>query len=176
MKLSKLLLAVIGAAVLFSTLVSSASARNISTSSQTTTALWRRLVFAGGIGGAAECEIKISGSFHTWTIAKITTALVGYITEGTILRCARGSGTINQASLPWHRRYASFNGTLPNITSTAETISGAEWTVREPGGITCTVTGATLTASITVSSGTVTRASASGTSRCGGFFTGTHSG
>ncbi len=176
MKFSKLLLAVVSAAVLLGALASAASARNLSNSSQTNVALWRVMNFAGGIGGAVECEVKLSGSFHSRTIAKVTTTLIGYITEGTILSCRRGSATINQSSLPWHRRYRSFTGTLPNITSLAETVSGAEWTVREPSGITCTVTGATATGTYAVSAGTITRAAVGGTSRCGGFFTGTLSG
>ncbi len=127
--------------------------------------------FAGGIGGVFECEVKLSGSFHSRTIAKVTTTLIGYITEGTVLRCARNSVTINQSSLPWHRRYASFGGTLPNITGFSESVSGAEFNIREPSGITCTVTGATMAFTYVVSSGPVTRATVSGTSRCSGFFT-----
>jgi hypothetical protein len=171
MKFSKLLLAVVGAAVLLGAFVSSASARNLSISSQTNTALWRRMDFGGGFG-TVECEVKLSGSFHTRTIAKTVGLLVGYITEGTILRCARGSATINQASLPWHRRYRNFTGTLPNITGQSETVTGAEFTIREPTfGITCTVsrTNSSTIGTYAVSSGTITRAEVSGTSRCGEF-------
>jgi hypothetical protein len=170
MKFSKLLLIVVGAAVLLGALVSSASARNLSVSSQTNTVLWRRMDFGGGFG-TVECEVKVSGSFHSRSIAKVVT-LVGYITEGTILRCARGGATVNQASLPWHRRYRSFAGTLPNITGASETITGVEFTIREPTfGITCTVARATSSTigTATVSSGTITRADVSGTSRCGSF-------
>ncbi len=176
MKFSKLLLAVVSAAALFGALGSSASARNLSSSSQTFTNLWRFIQIAGGIGGPAVCEVKFSGSYHSRTIAKVTTTLIGYVTEGTVLRCSRGSATINQGSLPWHRRHAGFVGTLPNITALSETVSGVELTVREPSGITCTVTGATMTQTFAISSGTITGASVSGTARCGGFFTGTFSG
>ena len=169
MKFSKLLLAVVGATVLLGALVSSASARNFSVSSQTNTALFTRLDFIGGFD-TVECEVKISGSFHSRTQVKSVGTLVGYITEATVLRCARGSATINQASLPWHRRYAGFAGTLPRITGQTENVSGAEWTIREPVfGITCTVRNATSTGTYTVSSGTVTAAAVSGTSRCGEF-------
>ncbi len=176
MKFSKLLLAVVSAAVLLGALTSAASARNLSSSSQTTTTLWRRMDFTGDISGTTECEVKLSGSFHSRTMAKVTTTLIGYITEATVLRCARGSATINQASLPWHRRYRSFTGTLPSITGLSETISGSEWTLRGPSGITCTVTGATLVLAYVLSSGTVTSASVSSTGRCGGFFTTTLAG
>ena len=171
MKLSKLLLATASAAVLLGALVASASARNFEISSQTTTALWTTLIFAGGFG-TVECEIRVSGSYHTRTITKTVNSLIGYITEGTVLRCSRGSATVNQASLPWHRRYRGFTGTLPSISGDSETITGAEWTVREPTfGITCTVrreTSSTI-GTYTFSSGTLTRAETSGESPCGSF-------
>ncbi len=176
MKLGKLLLAVVGAAALLSALASSASARNLSFSSQTTTSLFRRLNFSGGIGGTIECEVKLSGSYHSRTIAKVTTTLIGYITEGTVLRCARGSATINQGSLPWHRRYNSFAGTLPNITSVREVISGVEWTYREPAGILCTIFGVTSVRNWLINAAQIIGDALSGIGRCGGFFTGTISG
>jgi len=171
MKFSKLLLAVVSAAVLLGAFVSSAAARNFSASEQRNTALWTRMNFSGGFG-TVECEVKLSGSLHTRTATKTVNSLIGYITEGTVLRCARGSATINQASFPWHRRYRSFTGTLPNITSQSETVTGAEWTVREPTfGITCTVPRATSSTigTYTVSGGTITRADVSGESPCGSF-------
>jgi len=171
MKFSKLLLAVVGATVLLGALVASASARNFETSSQTTTGLWRRMDFAGGFG-TVECEVKLSGSFHSRTSTKTANSLLGYITEGTVLRCARGGATINQASFPWHRRYRGFTGTLPSITGTQETVIGAEWRIREPlFGATCTVSAATSSTigTYTVSGGTVTNAAVSGESSCSGI-------
>ena len=169
MQLGKLLLSVLGATVLLGALVSSASARNFSISSQTNAVLWTRWNFIGGFD-TVECEVEISGSFHSRTQVKSLGTLIGYITEGTVLRCARGSMTINQGSLPWHRRYFSFAGTLPRITGQSEVISGGEWTIREPVfGITCTVRNATVTRTYTISSGTVTGATESGGNRCGEF-------
>jgi hypothetical protein len=170
MKFSKLLLVVVGATVLLGALVSSASARNLSTSSQSSRVLWRTIAFTGGFG-TIECEVLVTGSFHTRSITKTVNSLVGYITEAAILRCARGGGTINQASLPWHRRYRGFTGTLPNITGETETISGIEWTIREPVfGVTCTVRreASAATGTYTLSSGAVTRADISGSNSCGG--------
>jgi hypothetical protein len=168
MKLSKLLLAVVAAAVLLGAFVSSASARNFSTSEQRNTALWRVMNFIGGFG-TVECEVKLSGSLHTRTASKTVNSLIGYVTEGTVLRCARGGATINQASFPWHRRYRSFTGTLPNITGQSETVTGAEWTIQEPAfEVTCTVrreTSSTI-GTYSVSSGTITRAEVSGESPC----------
>jgi len=171
MKFSKLLLAVVGATVLLGALVSSASAGKLSSSSQIGTTLWRRMDFAGGFG-TVECEVRLSGSFHTRTITKTVGSLIGYITEGTILRCSRGSATINRGSLPWHRRYRSISGTLPNITGQAETVVGSEFTIREPlFGIICTVrreTSSTI-GTYTISGGVTTRAAVSGTSSCEGI-------
>jgi len=171
MKLSKLLLAVVGATVLLGGLVSSASARNLSVSEQRATALWTRWNFSGGFG-TIECEVKLSRSFHTRTFTKTVNSLIGYVTEGTILRCTRGGITINQASLPWHLRYRSFTGTLPAITGRSETVTGAEWTIREPTfGVTCTVRreSSSMIVSYTLSGGTITSAALSGESPCGGF-------
>ena len=170
MKLGKLLLAIVGATVLLGALVSSASARNFSVSEQRVTALWTRMNFIGGFG-IVECEVKLSRSFHARTFTKTVNSLIGYITEGTVLRCARGSATINQASFPWHLRYRSFAGTLPNITSLSDTVTGAEWRFRDPFDITCTVSSASSAMILTysVSSGTITSADVSGTSPCGSF-------
>jgi hypothetical protein len=169
MKLGMLLLAV--ATMLLGVLISSASARNFSISSQTNRALWAVRNFRGGFG-TVTCEVLISGSYHTRTITKTVNSLIGYITEGRVLRCPSGGATINQASLPWHRRYRGFTGTLPNINGFAETVTGGEWTVREPTfGITCTVRAAESSTilAFTLSSGTVIRADFSGTSPCGSF-------
>jgi len=170
MKLGKLLLAVVGATVLLGALVSSASARNLSVSEQRTTALWTRWNISGGFG-TIECEVKLSRSFHTRTFAKTANSLIGYITEGTVLRCSRGSLTINQASFPWHLRYRGFTGTLPNITGLSETVTGAEWTLREPTfGIACTVRSESSSTILTysVSSGTFANVGVSGESPCSG--------
>ena len=170
MRIGKLLLTIVSAIVLLGALVSSASARNFSVSSQTNTALFTRLDFIGGFD-TVECEVKISGSFHSRTQVKSVGTLVGYITEATVLRCARGGMTINQASLPWHRRYAGFTGTLPNITSQTETVSGAEWRIREPVfGITCNVgPGVTITIILTRFGLVIIRVEFGGRARCGEF-------
>jgi len=168
----KLLLAVLGAAVLLGAFVSSASARNLSLSSQTSTILWRSWEFSGG-WGTQECDVKLSGSFHTRAISKSVGSLIGYVTEGSVLRCSIGSMTINQASLPWHRRYSGYAGTLPNVTGIAETFTGVEFTFRESiFGFTCTVrreTSSTIGTYGVGAGGTITRADVSGTSPCGSF-------
>jgi hypothetical protein len=163
--------------VLLGALVSSASARNLERSSLTIRALWTVWNFRGGFG-IFTCEVLITGSYHTRTITKTVNSLIGYITEARFLRCASGGATINTASLPWHRRYRGFTGTLPNISSLSETVTGMEWTLREPTfGITCTVRAAESSTilSYAVSSGTVTSSAISGSSPCSSF-TGTQEG
>ena len=171
MKASNLLFAVVGATVLLGALVSSASARNFSVSSQTGTILWRAMNFRGPFGEVS-CEVKLSASFHSRTSTKTVNSLLGYVTEGTVLRCARGGATINQVSFPWHRRYRGFTGTLPGITGAQETVAGFEWRIREPffGNI-CTVSGATSSISIAyaVSGGTLISAEISGENSCSGI-------
>ena len=178
MKLGKLLLTVVTASVLLGTFVSSSSARNLSVSEQRNQALFRRLSFSGGFGEVI-CEVLLSGSFHGRTSTKTVNSLSGYITEATVLRCAAGNATINQASLPWHRRFRGFTGTLPNIATTSDTITGVEWSIREPiFGITCTVSrtnSSTIGTYTREAGGAITRAEVSGSSPCGSF-TGTLSG
>ncbi|MFL5817225.1 MAG: hypothetical protein ACJ76L_06445 [Conexibacter sp.] len=175
MKLGKLLIAVTTVTVLLGALVGSASARNFSTSSQLNRATFTRMNFAGGFG-TFECEVVLEGTFHSRTSTKTVGTLLGLITAANVSRCARGGATINRETLPWHRRYASFTGTLPNITSLSNTISGFSWSIREPTfGITCRVENASLTNTYRLSGGVVTEYSVSGTAPCGSF-SGTFSG
>ena len=173
----KLLLAAIGATVLLGALVSSTSARNLSLSTQTRRVTWTRMDFVGGFG-TVECEVVLRASFHSRATAKVLNSLVGYVTEGRVSRCRRGSATINTASFPWHVRYGGYGGTLPNITSVFDRVTGAEWRIREPTfGITCTIDGATSAMGFarTIMAGVLTRLDVSGTCDCDGI-SGTFSG
>jgi len=172
MKLSKLLLAVVGATVLLGALVSSASARNLRVSSRSNRASWTRMDFAGGFG-TIECEVVLEGTYHETTSVKSVGSLLGYITAANVTRCARGSATVNRESLPWHRRYSAFTGRLPLITGLVETVIGAEFRLRDPAtNVTCNVrreTSSTI-GTYTLSAGAVSRADVSGTSVCRGNF------
>lgn len=139
MNFTKLPLAVVGATVLLGVFVTAASANRLELSSRTIRATWTDMTFSGNLG-FIECEVYLAGSFHSSTISKVSGALIGYITEADVNRCSRGGATVNRSSLPWHRRYRSFGGTLPNITEIEETVTGEEWTLREPTfGLTCTI-------------------------------------
>jgi hypothetical protein len=171
MRLGRMMLAVVGAALLLATVVSAASARNLSTSSQAMRTSFARFDFSGGFG-TLECEVVIEGSFHSRTTTKTVGTLVGYVTAGNITRCARGGGTIDRETLPWHVRYAGFGGTLPNIVTIFANTSGLSFRVREPTfGITCQVTGATSTVSLvrTTATGATASATVSGTAPCSGI-------
>lgn len=131
MKSCKLLLAVICASALLGALVESASARSLSTTSQTMRATFASVRFAG-VFGSITCHATIEGSMHTRTIAKIVGALIGYVTSASMGACAEGSASILRETLPWHVRYESFTGTLPAISSARFTIVGVSFRIREP--------------------------------------------
>jgi hypothetical protein len=96
----------------------------------------------GGFGFPSECALTLEGSLHSRTLVKTTGALIGYITRATLGTCSRGSATILSTSLPWHVRYASFSGTLPNITRLNSTFTGFQYQIREPVfGVTCLAAG-----------------------------------
>ncbi|HEV7774749.1 MAG TPA: hypothetical protein VGO48_15820 [Conexibacter sp.] len=175
------MLVVVGATVLLAALVGTASAGRLSTSSLGIKATFARINFAGGVG-TVECEIVVEGAFHERSISKTRGTLSGFLTSARITRCARGGVTVLTETLPWHLRYDSFTGSLPNITGIRAGIVGVAFRIREPSfGIEClsrttaeepgtilfnreTGTGATISASV------------GGTVRCGGGFTGTFSG
>jgi hypothetical protein len=95
--------------------------------------------------------MTLEGSFHSRTMTKTAGALVGYITRATIKRpCTGGTvwahngetnevlgGTVSN-TLPWHVRYNSFTGTLPNITAIAYELINVGYVVREGAfGVLC---------------------------------------
>jgi hypothetical protein len=172
--------ALLAAITILAALTSTATAGRLSSSSQTLRGTFARMSFGGGFG-TTECAVTLEGSLHSRTIAKTNGALIGYITRAILGTCPRGSATILTASLPWHARYASFSGTLPNITRINDTISGVQFGIREPVfGVTCLGSGGTVTGSFTrEASGVITSATAGGESptNCGinGTISGTSS-
>jgi hypothetical protein len=131
MKLSKLLLATIGATVLLGALVGSASARTLSTSSTTLRSAFRTVTFNGAFG-SIRCPVTLEGSLHSRTITKLRGSLIGYITRADLGACETGRATILRETLPWHARYESFSGTLPNITRITIHVIGSSFRIQEP--------------------------------------------
>lgn len=108
-------------------LATAASARQFSLSHQEFRIVWAPLEFSGAEGAVSiRCVVTMEGSFHARTLAKVVQALVGYITRSTVATsaCTGGRMATLAESLPWHVRYGSFSGALPNITSIALEIVG----------------------------------------------------
>jgi hypothetical protein len=136
MKSRKAALAVVGAVVLLGSLATAASARNLSVSN-----LRLRATFASaelsGLFGTTGCALTAEGSFHTRTIAKVVSRLVGYVTSASLGPCRNGSATLLTETLPWHVQYGSFSGSLPNISGVTGKVVNVSFRIRETGGITC---------------------------------------
>jgi hypothetical protein len=130
------LIAVVSAAILLAALVSTASARSFSSTSQTLRSTFSRVIFELPFG-STPCQVTLEGSLHSRTIAKVVGSLIGYITRAELGPCSSGSYTILRETLPWHLQYRGFTGTLPNISSISASIIGWSWRVREPGFVTC---------------------------------------
>lgn len=131
MKLGKTLFAIVGATVLLGALASGASARILSTSSQTLRVAFRTVTF-NGVFGDIRCAVTIEGSFHSRTQAKVAGSLVGYLTRADLGPCASGTASLLRETLPWHIRYSAFTGTLPNIVTFRAHAIGVAFRVREP--------------------------------------------
>jgi hypothetical protein len=140
MKLSKLLLAVAVATLVFGSLVGVASARNISSSSSTLRATFATVEFRGSGGTTTRCAVTLEGSLHSRSFSKVVGSLIGYINRAAVSGCA---ATILAATLPWHIRYSSFFGLLPNITSIRTNVIGFAIQTAEPLFAPCLITSTT---------------------------------
>jgi hypothetical protein len=129
---------------LLATLTSTATAGRLSYSNQTFRATFNAVRFYGGWGGS-ECSVTLEGSMHTRTAIKSSGALISYINRAVIGSCSFITASLLAASLPWHVRYASFSGTLPNITRINSTFVGMQFEIREPAfGVRCLASGGTV--------------------------------
>ncbi len=138
---SKFLLTALAAALVMAAAVGTANARRFETSSQSFRVVWpstSRLTFSG-LGGSITiaCQVTLEGSFHSRTISKVRGQLVGYVTSANLTRpCAGGEAWILNGverptnSLPWHIRYDSFVGTLPNISRIRLQLVGAAFLIE----------------------------------------------
>lgn len=125
MRICKLTLALLVAAVALGACVSGASANRLSLSNTT----WRA-VFGEPVGEppihVIACAATFEGSFHTATFAKTISSLIGYITRAAIREetCRGGRLRALRETLPWHLRYEGFEGTLPIIRAIAAAAIG----------------------------------------------------
>jgi len=143
------LLTVLGAAIVLSALVSTASANRLSISNRLIRVTWSSLSFQGEGLAEVKCPVTLEGSFHSATIRKVVGALIGAITRANVRRpCTGGTawahngeanevlgGTVRNA-LPWHLTYEGFGGTLPNITSLRVLLARALFLIRASFGFT----------------------------------------
>jgi hypothetical protein len=136
MKLSKRLLAAAATTVILGTLVSGASARNLSVSNQSMRMAWAIVTLSGGFG-ETNCALTLESTVHSRTMVKFIGSLVGYITSAILGRCTSGTATVLRETLPWHIRYSGFGGMLPIITSLYAHVTNFAIRVRELFGVTC---------------------------------------
>ncbi len=94
-------------------------------------ATWNEFRFSG-VFGTVSCSLTLEGSMHSGTIVKTRGTLIGYVTGGSsISGCGFFNSRVLTTNLPWHVRYASFSGTLPNPTRVNMEIIGFEYWIRE---------------------------------------------
>ncbi|HKG01908.1 MAG TPA: hypothetical protein VKB03_01895 [Conexibacter sp.] len=124
-------------------LAGTASARILSTSSLTLRVAFSEVRITGAFSNIT-CQFTLEGSLHSRrSITKVVGGLVGYVTSANLGTCAEGQATVLRETLPWHLRYGSFVGALPNITSVSLNVVGFALRTREIFG-TCLLTSTSL--------------------------------
>jgi hypothetical protein len=128
---SKLLLGLLGAAIVLAAAVSSASANRLAISVSSQRAVWRSMNFTGTFGVTVSCPVTLEGTLHSRTISKISGLLIGYITTARVgeASCTGGTARALTETLPWHVQFVSFTGTLPNITGFGTNVTRASFQV-----------------------------------------------
>jgi hypothetical protein len=92
-----------------------ASATRLSFSRRGIRAVWTDLTFTHG-GLETICRMTVEGSFHANTLLKARFGLYGHISRAiTNNPNCTGYGQARAERLPWHIKYHSFTGRLPNI-------------------------------------------------------------
>jgi hypothetical protein len=117
-------------ALLLAAFVSSASAARLARSEGNARITYSPLSFVPSFGSTVRCPITLAGSYHSRTVTKTAGSLIGYVNAVTVGACESGRARANTESLPWHIQYSSFAGTLPNITSTTESIVRASFEIQ----------------------------------------------
>jgi hypothetical protein len=118
----QLVAAALAAAAVMSLMASAANANRgasvLSGGAPLNAAIWagNALTFGDPEGIASiSCEVTLRFSLHR-SIAKVEGALAGFVTEIRVntAGCNGGRARALTETLPWHIRYISFRGTLPN--------------------------------------------------------------
>lgn len=125
---SRLLLAVLSAALALALSAGTAAAGRLGLSATNFTIRWRELLVPTGLGSGegevARCPLTLSGSFHSGTLAKVIGGLVGSVTAGQMATCANGTATLLRTGLPWHLAYRGFTGALPAVATVRLALAG----------------------------------------------------
>jgi hypothetical protein len=146
----KLLFTALAASLLLGSVVSNASAGNLSVSNSNLRATFASLEFNGEGLAIIRCPVTLEGSFHSRTIPKVERLLIGAVTSAVVKQasCTNGVGSafngteryngITPANtLPWHVTYESFSGTLPTPSAVNILFSRFRFGLRDNAGF-CT--------------------------------------
>jgi len=127
------------AVLMFGLVASAASAGRLSVNEDDFKLIWPEsedINFTAG-GATTECSVTLLGSFHRGSVSKTAGALTGMVTQATIGDCDNGTVIIDVRP-PWHMRYVSFSGTLPNMSGIVTSLTGQRYTINHEGsGLTC---------------------------------------
>jgi hypothetical protein len=127
---SKLLLAALTSALLLAMAVGSASAARLGSNETAFRIVYAPLSFVPSFGSTARCPVTLAGSFHSRTITKEAGSLIGYVNSVTVGTCEAGRARANTETLPWHIRYVSFTGSLPNIATITQLLNNSSFEVQ----------------------------------------------
>jgi hypothetical protein len=96
----------------------------------------------GFAGATIRCRVTLEGSFHSLTVTKVSGQLIGAVTRAIFdePNCTGGKQRALSEKLPWHVKYISFTGTLPNITRVTIALIGVQWLVEAFGFVSCLYT------------------------------------
>jgi hypothetical protein len=127
----------LAAAFVLAVAVAVSSAATYSLGPESFSARWTSLTFELG-GNRVACPVTLEGSFSSATFPATAGTRVGTINRASLGTCSAGSATILSETLPWTVQYATFAGTLPNITSLTFHVIGAA-TRGSVNGLTCLI-------------------------------------
>jgi hypothetical protein len=121
---TRLLIATLAATALFAVLATTAPARSFSVSNQNIRVVFRPLILTSGTGDRVSCTVTLEATFHYRTFIKVERSLIGNVTRAIVeTPTCRSTGAstgirarVLSETLPWHLRYISFLGRLPDVS------------------------------------------------------------
>jgi hypothetical protein len=97
---------------------------------------WSAMSFEAA-GLTVRCPVTLEGSMAEGSFIKRALSRIGSVTRATIGTCSGGAVRVLSETLPWAIQYASFTGTLPNITSGTLRAVGAAMQIAPTGAPAC---------------------------------------